>query len=262
MIIFNEQEFVENILKTNKVPNNVGVKKLIRYLCQYYYSTSELKPAAFNKMILEKLKEFKMPYWKYEEFRFINIVKNTARKVRNGELDSHLFVISEVFITVPEMEIIQKADSENGKKLMLTYYVLAKAQRKPSGWVNYKDSEIFKRADVRITEDERCDLIYELQKAKLITLHPHVDNESVKVNFVDGEVCMIITNFEHIGNAYIDRYREGWKMCEHCGKLIHVGKAKTPGQPRKYCKDCAIKVDNQKRVERRKLESNCPIYSN
>lgn len=254
MIIINEKEYIEKILQQNKVPNNLGVKKLIRLLCQYYYPTSELKAAAFNRMIMDRLNEFKMPFWKYEEYKYIATVKNITRKIRKGELDSNLMVIDKIDITASEMEIIQKAETDNGKKLMLTLYVLAKATRKPSGWVNYKDSEIFKKADLRLTEDERCDLIYDLQKAKLLMLHPHVDNNSMKVELKDGNVCVSITNFDHIGNAYVDRYREGWKMCECCGKLIHVGKAKKAGAPKKYCKNCALIVNINQTKNRRKLK--------
>lgn len=255
MIITNEREYVENIMKTNKVPGHVGIDRIIRYVCQYLRENTTLNPRAFNKLLFSRLKEFKLPLSVYDESKHYNKVINISRKVRKGEFGD-FFEFKEIPITVPEMEIIQKADSEAGKKLMLTYYVLAKAQRNPTGWVKYPDTEIFKKADLHMSEDERCSLIYELQRHNLIMLHPKIDNNSVLLKFYDGDICMTITNFDHIGNAYVDRYREGWKMCECCGKLIHIGKSKTIGQPRKYCKDCAPKMNIEKTKQRRKLNRN------
>lgn len=261
MIIFNEREYVEQIMTSNKVPGHTSIDRVIRYVCQYINDTMNLSPKAFNKKVFERLREFDFPITYYDEARDSNKVKRISLKVRRGEYGD-FFNFQEIPITVPEMEIIQKASSDEGKKLMLTYYVLAKAQREPSGWVGYSDTEIFKRADLHMSEDERCSLIYELQKRKLIMLHPRIDKNPIMVRFIDGDLCMTVTNFEHIGNAYVDRYREGWKMCEHCGRLIHIGKAKTSGQPRKYCKDCAPKVDAKKARERMKLNRERSIYSN
>lgn len=256
MIIIKEKDYVEDVLRTLNLSQSMPMKKFIIMLCQYYYPEHNNNQAELLRFIEGKLNELHLPDYRYNECDYESYIKGVIRKIYHGDINREIRNPSSISITVPELELIQKAKTDREQKVLTALYVLAKLAYEPTGWVGYKRSDIFNLANVRVTRRERNRIIYELQKQKLITLNSRVDNTSVKVMLKNGDVAFYVTDFDHIGNTYIEKYKEGWQMCKNCGKLIRMKKG--AGRPKKYCKDCASLVDNQKRTQRRKLNANCP----
>lgn len=252
MIIIDEKGFVENVLNSHHLPQSIPTKKFIILLAEYYYSTNNRTQIGLIRLIQEKMKALNLPIYRYDPVDDESFIKNTVKRIFHGELPKSPRHPSIVAITKPELEIIQKAKSDNGKKVMTTLYVLAKLAAEPSGWVGYKRSDVFSLANTRLTRRERNRVVYELQKDKLVELHPFVNNTSLRVKLIDGEIAFKVTDFEHIGNTYIDKYKDGWRMCQNCGKLIHLKSG--AGRPKKYCKNCAPIVDVEKAKKRMKLK--------
>ena len=63
-----------------------------------------------------------------------------------------------------------------------------------------------------------------------------------------------IYEFENLGNTFLNKYKEGYKMCEVCGKLIKI-----KGANQKYCDKCSPvmkKEKNRLNYESRKEKIN------
>ena len=74
-----------------------------------------------------------------------------------------------------------------------------------------------------------------------------MDNVNVNVQFVDNEseVILQIYDFRDLGYEYALYCGEKFIRCKECDRLI---RPKTNNQI--YCKECAIKIDNIKAIER------------
>lgn len=235
-IIINEREYVKNIIETRQKPENMSMYKFIKYLIMYYYDQYKDGSATrFQRFILDEIKLFNIDGIFYREFKYANYVLRNCRKMKKGEINHMLRDFDSIDITEQELEIINKAETEKHRKLLFTMYTLAKIAVQPSGWINYKLSEIFKRANINgLNRYDRNLMINDLYSAGLINLNHIVGKEGYKVELhPDSPAAITVYNFTRIGNTYLDKYKDGWKMCECCGKMF---KKKSPAQ--KYCKMC------------------------
>lgn len=251
-IVFNERNQVEEILKNKIKTPSLRVTWLIVLLAKYYYENYKEDKTIKNyySKIKETLSEIKMENWEYKEYEYIDRIKNICKRMKNGDIENKLKEINEISITKDEMTIIQKGNNEKEQKVLFTMFVLAKSLLKPSGWINYPRKDIFIKADVRMTNKEKSMLIHSLYKNGLIELNPVVDKDGYKVNLSDDQnnnIEFTITKFDHIGNQYLQKYKQGWKMCENCGRMIKI--KSNEGRPQKYCKKCGEEINRKKTKE-------------
>ena len=240
MIIFDEYSFIVKILRENHV-EKMGVKRLITYIARYYYAENRgLSGGKLCQMVAARMAEFKFTPDYYQEHKYNNFIKSQCLKIVKGKIPSELNVAREVVITKPEMDAVHSAPSENARKLLFTLYVLAKIRVNHTGWINYGIKDIFECADVSVSNQEKYYLLNDLYVAGLIELNHSVKKNGYKVELIDGEPEMIVSDFQHFGRQYIAAYKEGWTLCLSCGKLIKdtVGR----GRPTKYCRTCAAEI--------------------
>lgn len=234
MIIINEYQYAKDIMDSLKVPENMSVKELLRYIAKYYYQ-EDYTTKEYMEIIFDKIREFNLSSSKYQEYKYENYVKNMCVKLLSGDMSHILRDIKSVCIYESEIEIINKCENDKQKKLLFTLYVLAKINNS-NGWVNYELKDVFSLANVTATIEDRCMLIHDLYKNGLIQQTYKVDSQGCKVELgsADENVAVSINSFVNIGNQYISLFKPGWKMCECCGKLFKV-----KGSNSKYCKACA-----------------------
>lgn len=243
MIIINEYDYVKQILESKVIPKGVSNKRVLLYIAKYYFdpwcSVDEMKHLVFNKMA-----EFNLPVEYYQEYKYATYVKGLCEKLLSNELSCDFRKVESVNIYKSELDIINHGETDKEKKLLFTLFILAKVNGTNSGWVNNEIKDIFQLANITATIKERALLLHKLYKAGLVGQNRKNDKLGYKVELGNDfePVVLVVDSFENIGNQYIANFKDGWKMCECCGKLFKV-KSKT--YPPKYCKTCAHDIKLQ-----------------
>lgn len=246
MIIINEYEYVKQILDTKVIPKNVSNKRILLYIAKNYYNP-EYSVSEMKQLIFDKMSEFKLDIKQYQEYKYDSYVKNICEKLLKQELLPGFKKVESVNLYQSELNIINQCETDKEKKLLFTLFVLAKVNGNNSGWINNEIKDIFQLANITATIKDRAAIIYKLYRAGLIGQSQKIDNLSLKVELSkeDEPVVLAVTSFENIGNQYIANFKQGWKMCECCGKLFKV-----KGTNSKYCKTCS----REKELE---IQRNC-----
>lgn len=237
MIIINEYEYVKQILESKIIPKGVSNKRVLLYITKYYYnSTYSVKE--MQNMVFEKMEEFKLPLEIYQEYKYVTYVKGLCEKLKSNEISCEFRQVEAVELYQSELDIINQGETDKEKKLLFTLFVLAKINGTNSGWVNNEIKDIFQLANVTTTIKDRALLLHKLYKLGLIGQSMRNDKLGYKVELGknDEPVVLVIDSFENIGNQYIANFKDGWKMCECCGKLYKV--KSNEGRPSKYCIQC------------------------
>ena len=161
--------------------------------------------------------------------------------------------IEGIDITKPEMEKINNLGGRQIQRLAFTLLCLAKywniVTKKTDGWVNSKDNDIMKMANI-YTSIKRQSLMYHtLNEAGLIQFSRKVDNTSVRVCFLEpGDVVLHITDFRNLGYQYLMYAGEPFFVCANCGITTKIEKRTNRGPKQKYCRECAMQVQIQQKV--------------
>ena len=247
MIIFNERKRIENIINTRNKKAISNKYTLIKALIKYYYPQFKDKTwQEYHKFILSEMNLFDFDIAEYEEWEYSEFIKTTCKKALCNKFNIYLRELDYVEITEAELNKISSAENDQQKKVLFTLYVLAKLYPYQSGWVNYKDSEIFKLANVHLSIRERDLLFFRLQKQGLIQLNHIVGQSGVRVELIeDSPVALKIENERCFGNQYIAYVRGGkWMICEKCGRLIQ-----RKNNRQRFCKQCYTKHHQEKSLE-------------
>ena len=120
---------------------------------------------------------------------------------------------------------------------------------KNGGWVNRTDKEIFKLANVVTPVKRQSLMLNDLREMGHIKFSRKVDNVNINVQCLDpgGAVALEIRDFRNLGYQYMRHCGEAYIECEQCGLVI-----KQRNNSQKYCPDCAIDVNRQRSIDRRK----------
>lgn len=251
-LIFDEVSFIKNVIDTKEYPDKCSLKWLITKILGYLYQYTDLEKddkiyTTYVIDILNNMKKLTYPY--YQEYKYAGYIKSQAKKILKEKIHVDLKNIKEINITKSEIEIVQKLENEDERKLLFTLYALAKVNNNPSGWVNLPDKNIFEFANLRYTQVQQMNLIHSLYKQGYIHINKIIDKHGYKVELGEdvGNIAMIITDFRDFGKQYLDKYKDGWKMCQCCHKMIKI-----KGNNQKYCKKCfdIINKENQKNASK------------
>lgn len=157
--------------------------------------------------------------------------------------------VSSVTVTKGELDTIAVVSSRQAGRLAFTLLCASKywdaVNPKNNHWVNEKDVEIMRMANMRPTIRRQSQLFAELRDLGLIRFSNKVDNLNVQVLFSEegGEAAMEISDFRNIGFQYLKQLGEPFIKCACCGLTIRADIG--PGRPRKYCDACAA----QRKIE-------------
>ena len=254
MVRFNERKWIEDIINNKNKDEIRNIKSLIKYLIRYYMTEFQNeKPKKFQRFILDKMAEFNFSVVLYEEWEFADFTYRMCKKGLKGEL-LPLRELEQINITVAELAIINKAEDNNQKKLLFTFYVLAKLYPYSSGWVNFRDSEIFKLANLHMPVREKHRLIYYLSQQGLLQLNHIIGQSGYKVELhEDSPTAIAVTLEQSFGNQYIayTKKDKGWQFCHYCGKLFKV-KCEHDHSSLYCCKEHAEEANREKTKYRMK----------
>lgn len=236
MIVFNEKEYIKQILDSRKKPQKMSDFKLISYIAKYYYdkfADEEL----YLRFVLDVLYDFND---KYNQKRHIYepLAKKICHHFVSGKWETQMFCAQPVTIYKEEMEKINTCQTLNQKKILFTLYVLAKIKNNHNGWINYSKSDIIDLSGTRISKQEWLETLryFYLNNLATISKNPHIKGIKIELQ-TDGAEFAIIDNFSGIGKQYVTLTDKNWMLCTHCGKLI-----RRHSNRQKYCKKCYKEV--------------------
>lgn len=157
-----------------------------------------------------------------------------------------------IAITQPEMECIESLAGAQTKRLAFTLLCLAKYWNivNPNGdnWVNTKDSDIMRMANISTSIKRQSQMFHELNAKGMIRFSKKVDNTNVRVCFIqDGEGVMQVSDFRNLGYQYLKYHGGPFFECQNCGAITRYNNPSHGGKQR-YCKECAVEVAAQQRI--------------
>lgn len=167
---------------------------------------------------------------------------------------------SGIWITEHELMTIAGIRDKVLERLAFTLLCLAKFRNfrnsNNNNWVSNEDGEIYKLARITTSAFDKGIRFNKLRELGLIEFAKKVDNLNIQVLFVDDDSddVLFVSDFRELGNEYRLYKGERYIRCSDCGILV-----KNTNGKRKYCKECAAKVNKQQRRERYYLskKQNC-----
>lgn len=251
-IVLDEHEWSRNMIESRSLGKKPS-ETLFR-IAKYYFSEGCSKKETRNKLdtfLLSCDPTASLPKWS----DILDYVTSRASKSKEIKIE-------DIVITQPEIERIDALEGKQIRRLAFTLLCLAKYWNcvNPQGdnWVNNKDSEIMRMANVNTSIKRQSLMYHTLNEEGLIQFSKKVDNTNVKVLFAqDGDIAMRISDFRNLGYQYLMLKGESYFQCENCG--LTLKREKGAGRPMKYCKDCATEIQLQQimnSVMRRKRQ-NC-----
>lgn len=241
-IVLREHEWAEKMINSRtlgKKPSETFTR-----IARYYMDKGYDKKATrhmLDSFLLQCDPTASLPKWSDA----LDYAVKKALKYEAIEIDG-------IYVTAPEMSKIENLDSKQLKRLAFTLLCLSKYWKivVPNGdyWVNNKENEIMAMANINTSIKRQAAMYHKLRELDLIQFSRKVDNTSVKVQFVeDGEIVMRITDFRNLGYQYLKQLGEPYIECQNCGITAKISDP-TKGKRQKYCKECAVEIAIQQRV--------------
>lgn len=238
-VVLKENEWAYEHIMANDLGDKPSetLKRVARYYIDKGYSTANVKKQ-LDTFILKCNPTASLPKWADTIDRAVSF----ASKYSSINIES-------INITDKEMSKIDALEGKQLKRLAFTLLCLAKywvyASPDSNYWVNNKDTEIMKLANIN-TSVKRQGLMYgTLRELGMVQFSKKVDNTNVRVCFAeDGEVVLRVTDLRNLGYQYLMYHGEPYFECKCCGLTTkYRNPSKTGGQ--KYCAECAGKIQMQ-----------------
>lgn len=241
-IVLREHEWAENMIKSKslgKKPSET-LSRVARYYIDKGYTKKDTRNF-LDSFLIQCEPTSSLPKWSDA----LDYALNRALKYEAIDIEG-------IDITKPEMDKIDALEGKQIKRLAFTLLCLAKYWKivMPLGdfWVNNKDNEIMSMANINTSIKRQGAMYWTLRECGMIQFSRKVDNTNVRVCFVeDGEVVMHITDFRNLGYQYLKYHGEPYFECENCGLTTKINEPNR-GRRQKYCRDCAVAINTQQRV--------------
>lgn len=229
--------------------NSLGEKpfytlvRIARYFIDFEHCPRKVIKVKLQTFVLQCNPQSSMPKWS----DIIDSAITYAYKYRAVELDA-------IEITRSEIDTIMALEGRQVKRLAFTLLCLAKYYNSvndtDSGWVNSKDSEIMKMANISTSLKRQAAMYSTLVHKDLLDTSAKVDNTNVRVKYIGddtNDVVLRITDFRNLGYQFLKYIGEPYFVCENCGITSKL-KSPNAGRKQKYCTDCARKIHIQKTI--------------
>ncbi len=160
--------------------------------------------------------------------------------------------ITKISVSKTEMQRVDALEGKQIRRFAFTLLCLAKywdlVRHTNDHWVNSKDNEIMRMANIGTSIKRQSAMYFTLRELGMIQFSKMVDNTNVKVCFVDNEESVMdITDLRNLGYQYLMYHGEPYFVCDNCGITTKMS-SRSNGRHRKYCRDCAVEVAVQQRV--------------
>lgn len=243
MIILNEKEWVEEAMQNS----DLGSKPFytLSRVCRYYMDRGydlDNSRAKTEGFLIQCDPRASMVLWN-------NCIENAVKNA----LKHPLIQIESITISKTEMDKISQLNGIQMKKLAFTLLCIAKywnmVNADNNNWVNSKDSEIMRIANVSATISKQNDMYHKLYELGLVRFSKKVDSLNTCVTFIDsGEPFIYVSDFRNLGYQYMKAIGTDVFECQNCG-IVMSNRLKSKYTTRKYCPDCAFAIKLKKDAE-------------
>lgn len=242
-IVLNEHEWAEEMINSRSLG-----KKPYETLCRvakYYidknYSKKDVR-SMLDTFLLQCEPTASLPKW-----------AETLDYAVNRALKYDAVQIENICVSKNEMQIIDNLEGTQLKRLAFTLLCLSKYWDiiNPNGdhWVNNKDSEIMRMANINTSIKRQSLLYHTLNEKGLIQFSKKIDNTNVRVCFADNtdDIAVKVCDFRNLGYQYLRYHGEPYFECQNCGVTTKFNNP-VKGAKQKYCKECAVEVAMKQRI--------------
>ena len=244
-IVLNEHDYAEAALKTRtlgKKPSET-LCRVARYFIDkddYTYNKNEIR-TKLDQFLIQCDPVASLPKWS----KMLDFAAEWAFKHKAIQIDS-------IQISKPEIDKINQLDGKQIRRLAFTLLCLSKywdiVNQQNNHWVNNKDNEIMSFANINTSIRRQCAMYTALRDAGLIQFSKKVDNTNVRVCFAEeGDTAIDIRDLRNLGYQYLLYCGEPYFECSNCGITVKISEP-TKGRKQKYCKECAVEISTQQRV--------------
>lgn len=240
-IVLNEHEWAKEHIESRTLGKKPfeTLCRVARYYLDKGYNKKDTRKA-IEKFLLQCDPVASLPKW-----------DDTLELALNKAIKYEAIQIDGVEVTDVEMAKIDSLGSRQARRLAFTLLCLAKywnlVNPNCDNWVNNKDSEIMRMANINTSIKRQSMMYYTLNEMGLLQFSRRVDNTNVRVCFIeDGEPVMTIADFRNLGYQYLKYHGEPYFECANCGLVVKQNTS--AGRKLKYCKDCAAEVHTQQMV--------------
>lgn len=242
-IVLNEHEWAEEMIlarSLGKKPYET-LSRVAKYYIDKNYSKRDVR-TMLDSFLLQCDPTASLPKW-----------SDTLDHALTKALKYDAIKINSIDITVPEMNRIKSLKGRQLQRVAFALLCLAKYWNaiNPNGdsWVNNKDSEIMRMANVNTSIKRQSLMYHTLREEGLVQFSKKIDNTNVRVCFIeDGDVCLSITDFRNLGYQYLKYNGDpNFFECESCGVIEKLRNPKS-GRRQKYCGECAVEIATKQRV--------------
>lgn len=241
-IVLNEREWAADMIASRSLG-----KKPYETLCRvarYYIDSGDSKKEARHKLDVFLLRcdpSASLPKW-----------GEALDKAVGWALKHEAVDIEKIVVTKPELEKIHSLKGKQIQRLAFTLLCLAKywdiVTKSSAGWVNNKDSDIMRMANINTSIKRQSLMFYNLRDAGMIEFSRKVDNTNVRVCFMeDGEAAVEVRDFRNLGYQLMMHDGGAYFVCANCG-MTDKFRAPGKGRTQKYCKSCAAELAIQRRI--------------
>lgn len=254
-IVLNEHEWAKEMIDARKLGKKPfeTLTRVTKYYLDKGYSKKDARKAT-EQFILHCDPSTALPKWA----ETLDYAMARALKYDAIQIDG-------INITSKEIEKIDSLPGKQMRRLAFTLLCLAKywdaINPACDHWVNNKDSDIMRMANINTSIKRQSVMYYHLNEADMIQFSKRVDNTNVRVNFIeDSDVILTITDFRNLGYQYLKYHGEPYFECKNCGLTTKMNEP-YKGAKQKYCKECASEIATRQRInsvmrQREKLKSH------
>lgn len=234
MIILNEKEYCENVLRTGELGDKPF--QTLSLLAKYYYHHLGYRRSRISKCLYTIMEQC------YPRFNIMKVkIADACESIAAKAGKYPLYEIDGIWITQSELDIIDQLKDEKMQRVLFTLLCLAKLgnakREKNNGWVNVETREIFNLARVSCRVPDRDFMLGKLGKMGLLEFPKKNDNISNRVTFINdaSEKVLKVNDFRELGYEYKKFKGHNYIRCRECGILIRGNKNGT----KQYCSACA-----------------------
>lgn len=216
LLVLNEVKEAELILKDINL-SLCKIRQIVNILIRYYVNNKGYSPEVAVKEVSEYLKANRAGFNE-------NQWRNTMEAIANDAHKKPLRDIESIPITQKEIDKINELPTQQIKKVMFAYLVLAKMNyiTYRHNWVNTTDSEIIRLANIYHNFDNFLCILNDLYTQKYITPAKSMLKTSVAVEILDleGDPVFEVTNITNLGMWWEKANGVFYRVCVDCGVIF------------------------------------------
>ena len=243
-IVLNENAWAETMIRESSLGKKPS--ETLRRVARFYMDTYNLNQSAARKrldlFLLQCDPTASLPKW-----------SDTLDWAAKRAAKYPAICIDAIPITKTEMKQIESLQGKQLQRLAFTLLCLAKywntVNDENDGWVNSKDTEIVRMANINTSLKRQNEMFRELSALGMICFSRRVDNINVRVCFMEeGAEAMRITDLRNLGYQWLMHHGEPYFACQRCGLATRMNDAQNRRR-QKYCPECAATIRMQQSIQ-------------